>query len=141
MNIKCQWCQKDLEPIQDSNDLTAQLTASINDSALFTLECPDIHCSVTLELREGHEDRIVSYYFFLDAADGKRYKVKGNRGANTTSFLIKRQSPVRNSFSDHPWYDCPLTIKRYLAFKPNKETGILEGDAIFRRLKNLVIFS
>lgn len=141
MNIKCQWCHKDLEPIEDANDITAQLTASLNDSNLFTLECPDIHCSITLELREGYADRIVSYYFFLDAADGKRYKVVGNRFNNTTSFHIKRSSPKQRSFSDHPWYDCPLSIKRYLAFKPNKETGILEGDAIFRRLKNLVIFS
>lgn len=141
MNIKCQWCQKDLEPIEDHNELITQLSASINDSALFTLECPDIHCSITLELREGYEDRIVEYYFFTDAADGKRYKVVGNRKNNSTKFMIKRQSPHKKSFSDHPWYDCALDIKRYLAFKPNKETGILEGDAIFRRLKNLVIFS
>lgn len=141
MNIKCQWCQKDLEPVDNEHDLIVALSASLNDSELFTLECPDIHCSVTMELREAHADRIVEYYFFLDAADGKRYKVVGNRKANTTSFLIKRQSPMKRSFSDHPWYDCPLTIKRYLAFKPNKETGILEGDAIFKRLKNLVIFS
>lgn len=151
MNIKCHWCQKDLEPLPDENkpNLAIQqaqpgmiLSTIYTDSDFLTLECPDIHCSVTLELREGYADRISGYYFFLDAADGKRYKVVGDRKANTTQFLIKRAKPQRVPGS-YNWtnYDCPMTIKRYLAFKPNKETGLLEGDAIVKRLKNLIIFS
>lgn len=141
MNIKCHWCQKDLEVV-DENTKIFHDPNKIIDSDFFTLECPDIHCSVTMELREGHADRISAYYFFMDAADGKRYKIIGNRTAGTTRFLIKKQMPRKQVlFVDHPNWDNPLTIKRYLAFKPNKETGILEGEAVFRRLKNLVIFS
>lgn len=151
MNIKCHWCQKDLEALEDDKTIQAihqaipaGLVKSVTytDSDFFTMECPDIHCSLTMELREGYADRIASYYFFMDAADGKRYKVIGNRQNNQTRFLIKRQMPYKAPlFIDHPNWHHALDIKRYLAFKPNKETGILEGDAIFKRLKNLIIFS
>lgn len=136
MNIKCHWCHKDLEAIQDNNDHISQMSATVEGHGLLVLECPDVHAQITLKLEDGKADQIIGYTFYHDV-NGKRYKVCGHREMNKTSLFIKDQS----QYAPRGRYDNPLNIKRYLAFKPNKETGILEGEAIFKRLKNLIIFS
>ena len=119
--MKCYWCQKELQEIED-RDPTPGITATK------VLECPEVHCLVSLDDKE----QIQHYHFYMDH-NGQRYKVIGNRKDGTTTFWHK--------VGPRPWsYGQILSIKRFLLFKPDKD-GVLEGPAVFNKLKTLLVFS
>lgn len=118
--MKCHWCSKELQQIEPYESPT-------NGFGTIQMECPDVHATVSLDPKTK---QITHYTFFADV-NGKRYKVHGNRERKQTTLLVK---------SGRTRYDNALTIQRYLNYAPNKE-GVLEGQAIFKKLKTLLIFS
>lgn len=118
--MKCHTCQKELTLIESS-------PAPENGFEETVLECPDVHSQVSM-----HDNQIVHYRFFVDH-NGQRFRIQGSRKHNTTTFLKKTGNRAYN-------YTEVLQIKRYLAFKPGKG-DVLEGQAVFNKLKTLLIFS
>lgn len=110
--MKCHWCQQELEELEGLNQL----------------ECPAVHCNLTA----NNDGQIIRYTFYTDYKD-RRYKIVGSRDTNTTAFYIKVGSGSWN-------YTNAFTLKRYLVFQPNKQ-DVLEGNAIFNKLKTLQLFS
>lgn len=124
--LKCHVCNKELTRI----DWDVPDDGPIPPTRTMTLECPDVHSNVTYD---PVRKQIIGYVIYTEDERGRRYKVKGWRDTNSTQFYLKT--------GPKPWdYKQALSIKRFLAFKPNKD-GQLQGDAIFRKLKTLLVFS
>lgn len=118
--MKCHWCQKELKQIESYESPNTGF-------GTVQWECPDVHAMVSIDPKTN---QITHYTFFADV-NGKRYKVHGNRERKQTTLLVK---------AGRTRYDNALTIQRYLNYAPNKE-GLLEGQAIFKKLKTLLVFS
>lgn len=118
--MKCHTCQKELTLIESTPDPDNGFEDTV-------LECPDVHSQVSM-----HDGQIVHYRFFVDH-QGQRFRIQGSKKHGTTTFLKKT--------GNRPYkYTEVLQIKRYLNYKPNKE-GVLEGQAVFNKLKTLLVFS
>jgi len=129
--LKCHACGKELTQIDyDIPDIGQFSPAGLNKQKTMTLECPDVHCRIVYD---KELQNIIEYTIFYEDEQARRYKVNGFRNSKNTQFLIKNGPRSWN-------YTTALNIKRYLLFKPNKD-GQLQGDAIFRKLKTLLIFS
>lgn len=129
--LKCHHCGKELTQIDyDLPDLGPFSAAGLNKTKTITLECPEVHCQVVYD---KDLENIIEYTIYYEDDRARRYKVKGWRDRKTTTFLIKN--------GPRPWnYETALNIQRYLLFKPNKD-GQLQGEAIFKKLKTLLLFS
>lgn len=125
--LKCHQCNKELTQIDWDVPDVGPIP---NPKTTMTLECPDVHCRVVYD---KELQNITEYTIFFEDAIQRRYKVNGFRHNKSTHFMVKN--------GPKPWnYQTALQIKRFLAFKPNKE-GQLQGEAIFRKLKTLLTFS
>lgn len=129
--LKCHTCGKELTQIDyDLPDQGPFSPAGLNRQKTMTLECPDVHCTVVYD---KELQTLIEYTIFVEDERGRRYKVKGFRYKKETQFYLKN--------GPKPWnYAHALSIKRFLAFKPNKE-GRLQGESIFNKLKTLLLFS
>lgn len=125
--LKCHQCGKELTQI----DWDVPDTGLIAPKATtMTLECPDVHCTV---IYDKVLKNIIEYTIFMEDPRARRYKIKGWRTSKNTQFFLKT--------GPKPWdYKKALEIKRFLLFKPNKD-GQLQSEAIFKKLKTLLVFS
>ena len=118
MKFKCHWCHKDLEEIE------------VRDERQI-LECPEAHCEI---IYDTISQEIVKYNLWVDYKD-KRFFIQGWKSSNATMLDLRvNGKSAWRAIEEMLFVDC------YFPLNTN-EDGILEGIALFHKLKTLQLFS
>lgn len=141
--MKCHWCKKDLQEFANP------------EGNIKTLECPDAHCEFEMSIKP---EKIIRYVIWVDIGE-TRYKIKGmnTESLKSTRLLVKKYKekykfPSYDAHAPYPWstkrpentpvehyFDDVLEVKRF--YKPAIKEDVVQGYALFDKLKTLVIFS
>lgn len=123
--MKCHWCKKELEPIEDGEDPNQSHNVSV-------FECPDVHAKVCI----NRADKQITHYKLTWDADEKaeqRYALVWAYGETTLTYTVSHKY-YRGRAHSRILFKSPTMIPILI------DDDIIDMGTLIQRLKKLKAF-